>query len=163
MLMYAHNLKSPITMLHMLGVIMPILGLVILPLVVSFMEGVSWYHIAALYNIALPISVYYMGKNILSRRPTGYGDSDIGENPEYDNYKKISFKIFGREHLMKPLVISIFLGIVLFFIGISPIIMHMINPTFDMGFGPEDKNSPCLKRFCKKVDGNKRKDKKCGE
>src|SRR3989344_7909070 len=36
MLHYAQNLKSPITMLHMLGIILPILGLVILPLVVSF-------------------------------------------------------------------------------------------------------------------------------
>ena len=38
MLHYSHNLQSPITMLHMLGIILPILGLVILPLVVSFME-----------------------------------------------------------------------------------------------------------------------------
>ena len=41
MLHYAQNLKSPITMLHMLGIILPILGLVILPLVVSFMEAVK--------------------------------------------------------------------------------------------------------------------------
>ena len=77
MLHYAQNLKGPITMLHMLGVILPILGLVILPLMVSFMEGVSWYHIAALYNIALPLTVYFLGKNVLSKRPTGYGDTDI--------------------------------------------------------------------------------------
>ena len=37
MLHYAHALKGPMTMLNMLGVILPILGLVILPLVVSFM------------------------------------------------------------------------------------------------------------------------------
>src|SRR3989338_8615666 len=48
MLHYAHELKSPITMLHMLGIILPILGLVILPLVISFMKGVKWYYIAVL-------------------------------------------------------------------------------------------------------------------
>ena len=32
MLHYAHNLKGPLTALHMLGIILPILGLVILPL-----------------------------------------------------------------------------------------------------------------------------------
>ncbi|HLC95903.1 MAG TPA: hypothetical protein VJH97_01105, partial [Candidatus Nanoarchaeia archaeon] len=61
MLHYAHSLKSPITMLHMLGIILPILGLVILPLVVSFMEDVRWFHIAAIYNIALPFGVFYLG------------------------------------------------------------------------------------------------------
>ena len=83
MLHYAHNLQNPITMLHMLGIILPILGLVILPLVVSFMENVKWYHLAVLYNVILTVVVYYLGKNILSRRPTGYGDTDISEeNPE---------------------------------------------------------------------------------
>ena len=148
MLHYAHNLKSPITMLHMLGVIMPILGLVILPLVVSFMDNVMWYHIAALYNVALPISVYYMGKNILSRRPTGYGDTDIGEIPEYESYKKIFFKIGGKEYGINPLFVSIFIGAVLVLIGFSPIIIHIIDPTFDIGFGQKDTASVCGKRFC---------------
>ena len=80
MLHYAQNLKSPITMLHMLGIILPILGLVILPLVVSFVEVIQWYHLAALYNIVLPVVVYYMGKNILSKRPTGYGQGDARAN-----------------------------------------------------------------------------------
>ncbi len=65
MLHYAHNLKSPITMLHMLGVILPILGLVILPLVVNFMGGVKWYHLAMLYDVTLPLGVYLLGKKIL--------------------------------------------------------------------------------------------------
>jgi multisubunit Na+/H+ antiporter MnhG subunit len=86
MLHYAQNLKGPITILHMLGVILPILGLVILPLVVSFMSTVKWYHIATLYNIILPVLVYLVGKNVLSKRPTGYGDTDIAElNPALKN------------------------------------------------------------------------------
>src|SRR3989338_9224665 len=74
MLHYAHNLKSPMTMLHMLGIILPILGLVILPLVVSFMgTGTNPFstaiYIAMLYDVTLPILVLYLGKNILSQRP----------------------------------------------------------------------------------------------
>ena len=71
MLHYAHNLQGPLTMLNMLGIVLPILGLVILPLVVSFMEQVRWYHLMLLYNIALPIGVFYMSRAVLSTRPTG--------------------------------------------------------------------------------------------
>src|SRR3989344_9371810 len=39
MLHYAHNLQNPITMLHMLGVILPVLGLVMFPLIGSFLSG----------------------------------------------------------------------------------------------------------------------------
>lgn len=135
MLHYAHNLKSPITMLHMLGVILPILGLVILPLVVSFMENVNWLHILFLYNIVLPVSVYIIGRLILTKRPTGYGDTDISEeHPELKKYKNIIVKIGNSDLKINPMYLSIIVGSVLFIIGISPQILHMLDPEFDVKF-----------------------------
>jgi hypothetical protein len=130
MLHYAHNLKSPITMLHMLGVILPILGLVILPLMVNFIGEVKWYHISTLYNVALPLGVFLLGKSVLSKRPTGYGDTDISENP---NLKKLqnTVSIGGLNIRINPLIISVIIGIVLFIVGISPILLNMINCNFD--------------------------------
>ena len=136
MLHYAHNLKSPITMLHMLGVILPILGLVILPLVVSFMDNVTWYHIATLYNVILPLAVYYLGRKILSMRPTGYGDTDISEeNPELKKYKNLIINIGNTQIRISPLMLSLFVGSILLFVGLSPIIIHNLNPSFDISFG----------------------------
>ncbi|MCI0618645.1 hypothetical protein L0244_37180, partial [bacterium] len=139
MLHYAQNLKGPITMLHMLGVILPILGLVILPLVVSFMEGVAWYHIAALYNIALPIVVYIMGKQILSKRPTGYGDTDVAEiNPALKKYRNIIFKIAGVEFTVHPAFVGLVIGVVCSVIALSPLIIHTLNPDYDFKIGGFD-------------------------
>lgn len=134
MLHYAQNLKSPITMLHMLGIILPILGLVILPLVVSFLEGARWYHIALLYNVALPIGVYYLGKTILSKRPTGYGETDISEQPHLKKYKNVIVDIAGIKIGFSPMVFAVVIAVFFFFIGMSPVILHMINPGFDMTF-----------------------------
>jgi len=148
MLHYAHNLQNPITMLHMLGIILPILGLVILPLVVSFMEGVRWYHLAVIYNVILTVVVYYLGKNILSRRPTGYGDTDIAEeNPQLKKYRNVIFKIGGREIQVSPMFFSVFIGVVLFMIGLSPIVFHAIGIP-DFGFGGEELSSACGQRYC---------------
>jgi len=148
MLHYAHNLQNPITMLHMLGIILPILGLVILPLVVSFMENVKWYHLAVIYNVLLTVIVYYLGKNILSRRPTGYGDTDIAEeNPELKKYRNILIKIGNQELQITPLIISVFIGVILFLIGLSPLIFHAIGIP-DFGFGGEDLTSSCKQKYC---------------
>ena len=135
MLHYAHNLKSPITMLHMMGVILPILGLVILPLVVSFMEGVSWYHIAVLYNVIFPVIVYWMGKNILSTRPTGYGDTDVAEtNPELKKYRNLIIHLFGAEIKIPPIFLSLIVIGILFLIGLTPLFLHLAipDPEFDI-------------------------------
>ncbi|MBN1275245.1 hypothetical protein JXA12_03055 [Candidatus Woesearchaeota archaeon] len=124
MLHYAHNLKSPLTTLHMLGIIMPILGLVIMPLVVSFMSNVRWYHLFVLYNVVLPLGVYYLGKNILSTRPTGYGESDISEaNPAFKKYRNIIIRVGKEEVRLNPAFVAVFVFAVLFLIGITPLLL----------------------------------------
>ncbi|MDD5650572.1 MAG: hypothetical protein PHF86_09185 [Candidatus Nanoarchaeia archaeon] len=117
MLHYAQELKNPITMLHMLGVILPILGLVIFPLIAAFMGNlVKWYHIGLLYDVILPIAVFSYGYEILSKRPTGYGESDI-QKRLFNQKRSKAFPIF---------IISVFL-----FIGFLPVILHIINPLYD--------------------------------
>src|SRR3989338_2368386 len=112
MLHYAHNLQSPIIMLHMLGIILPILGLVILPLVVSFLSSdgnplVTAVYISLLYNISLPLSVYYLGQTILSKRPAGYGAADIGERPQFKKYRNVNIPLGGKVSIsVNPLYFS---------------------------------------------------------
>ncbi len=123
MLHYAHNLKSPITILHMLGVILPVLGLVMFPLIGSFLAGaIRWYHLAVLYNLLLPVFVYVMGNNILSKRPTGYGESDIlSTNPELRALQSAPGTVF----------LAVLAGGVLVLAGFLPLLIHLVSPGFD--------------------------------
>jgi len=136
MLHYAHNLQSPMNMLNMLGIVMPILGLVILPLVVSFMDNVKWYHIAALYNVLLPLGVYYMGKQrILSERPTGYGDtSSAEESLEKSSNEKAELNIGGIKIKASALILAVFVFSILLFIGLIPVLLHWVNPDPNFDF-----------------------------
>lgn len=124
MLHYSHNLKSPITILHMLGIILPILGLVIFPLIGSFLGGaIKWYHLMVLYNILLPAFVYLMGNNILIKRPTGYGEGEILQtHPEFKSYQDNIF------------FLAFFVGLIFVGIGFLPVIFHIVNPGYDTEF-----------------------------
>lgn len=148
MLHFAQNLKSPITMIHMLGIILPILGLVILPLVVSFMETVAWYHLAMLYNVILPISVFYLAKTTLSKRPTGYGESDITEeNPELKKLRTLRIKFGSGEISISPLLLSFFLGIILVSIAIFPLVFHATtaDPKWDLVIADDPREGISIK------------------
>lgn len=159
MLHYAHNLKGPITMLHMMGVILPILGLVILPLVVSFSEGVNWYHISLLYNVALPVGVFYLGKKILSTRPSGYGDTDIAEqHPELKKHRNVNINLGFAKYSVNPIMFSILVGALLIMVGISPMMLYAAggsNMEFDFCIGErggivrgEDLEAGSVKGIC---------------
>jgi hypothetical protein len=126
MLHYAHQLKSPITMLHMFGVVLPILGLVIFPLLGSFLGGlIKWYHLAFLYNFLLPLFVYFMGNRLLSARPTGYGQGELLKTyPQYAAYEKVA----------SPLFLGVLVGGLLVLLGLSPLLIHWVDPLYDAEF-----------------------------
>ncbi len=128
MLHYAHGLKGPLTTLNMLGVVLPILTLVILPLVVSFMDDFRWYHLFAMYNIALPTMVYLLGMSILTTRPGGNGDEDVvKKNPSLRKYQNIVVKIGNSEQYIKPIFVVGAIGIFLLFVGFFPLIWNAVG------------------------------------
>ncbi|MBI2573615.1 hypothetical protein HYV86_07155 [Candidatus Woesearchaeota archaeon] len=140
MLHYAHNLKSPMTMLHMLGIILPILGLVILPLVVTFIsEGspfVTALYISMLYNVSLPIGVYFLGRMILSKRPAGYGAVDISEKEGIAKFGMVRLSLSKNVTVaINPLLFSLTVLFVALVIGFSPLVLHAVNPDFEIPLG----------------------------
>ncbi|MBS3144471.1 hypothetical protein J4208_02700 [Candidatus Woesearchaeota archaeon] len=129
MLHYAHNLKSPITVLHMLGIILPILGLVMFPMIGSFLSGlVKWYHIAFLYNLILPFLVMYLGNSMLNTRPTGYGENDILlQHPDLKRYQSLANGV-------SPLSITLSIISLFCIVGFIPIYIYFFSPDFDFPF-----------------------------
>lgn len=138
MLHYAQELHSPVTMVTMLGVILPMLTMIILPLAVSFMEGVRWYHLFAFYDVILPIIIFYLVYDILSTRPTGniaVGSNNSFEDPKYSDMTKLIIKDKKNpKNVMKidAINISLFILIIFLLFGFSPIIIHFLNPNFEM-------------------------------
>ena len=133
MLHYAQDVKSPITMLHMLGVILPILGLIVLPLLGGMM-GVNWFHVLLVYNLALPLIVFYIGYSILAKRPVGYAQTDIAESSEeYRRMQMLSLKT-GKdsEMLINPKHVAIFIIALFIIIGFSPFVLHVMDPVADL-------------------------------
>lgn len=134
MLSYSHELKSPITLLYMLGVVLPILGLVILPMVASFLTSESTPfvilgYLILIYNLGLPIAVFYLSKSILSKRPTGYGDEDISEfDPGVKKYKNVVVNLGKKQMFVNPLFFSLLIGGAILFVGLIPVLLGITVP-----------------------------------
>ncbi|MFH0798516.1 MAG: hypothetical protein V1906_03835 [Candidatus Woesearchaeota archaeon] len=132
MLHYAQNIKNPITTLHMLGVILPILGLIVLPLLGSFL-GVKWYQLGLIYNFMLPLIVYFIGYSIMSKRPVGYGQGGMFEDsPRFANMKLLQIGEGENASYIEPKNVAIAIMFVFAVIGMLPLIIHLVDPNFDI-------------------------------
>jgi Flp pilus assembly protein TadB len=89
MLRYSREIRSPLTNVYMLGIILPTLGLALLPLATTLLGGViKWPHVFVIFNIIIPFGVFYLTQNIMLKRPGGYGESSsLENNPLFKEYK----------------------------------------------------------------------------
>ena len=115
MLRFTHNVKSPLTNVYMLGVVLPTLGLALLPLATAMLGGLlNWVHIFILFNLIIPFFVFYLTDKVLFLRPGGHGESSLLErNPLYPRYKSNA-----------PYFKAFFMVLPFFVIGLIPFIFQ---------------------------------------
>ncbi|MDO8517625.1 MAG: hypothetical protein Q7S33_05885 [Nanoarchaeota archaeon] len=125
MLKYTHDVKSPLTNIYMLGIVLPTLSLAILPLASTMLQGaIQWYHILLIYNLIIPFFVFYLTENVIVSRPGGYGESSLLElNPLYYKYKST-----------KPYWIAFLVSFPLFLIGLIPFLLRYTDLNLIFGF-----------------------------
>ncbi len=124
MLSYTREIRTPLTNIYMLGIILPTLALALLPLAaVVIGGGMKWYHIFVLFNLIVPLGVYFMTSEVLLKRPGGYGETSLLEkNPLYSKFVS-----------NKPWMISGLIAIPLFIIGLLPFLFQVDFLTDSIG------------------------------
>jgi hypothetical protein len=115
MLHFSHDVASPITNIYMLGIVLPTLGLALLPLASTLMGGaIKWYHVAVLFDIVIPFFIFYMTNNVLAKRPGGFGETELLEKNK--NYKYYA----DKSHYTKAFL----LALPFFILGILPFLFQ---------------------------------------
>ena len=117
MLKFTHMVKSPLTNVYMLGVVLPTLGLALIPLATAMLEGIlTWVHVFLLFNMVIPFLVYYLTDKVIFLRPGGYGETSLLErNPLYPKYKSKA-----------PYVKAFLMTLPLFILGLLPLIFKYL-------------------------------------
>ena len=92
MVHYTNDLRTPISALFMLGITLPIMGLVMLPIVGAFLgELISSTALFIFYNILLPLVVLIMMIQILANRPSAFPQVDLSNHPDAPPEGKFNF------------------------------------------------------------------------
>ena len=128
MLRYTQSIKAPLTNLYMLGIVLPTLGLALLPLASTLLGGVlKWTHILIMFNIIIPFFVFYLTLQIMLKRPGGYGETSLLEkNPLY--YQYVS---------KKPYYMAAAISVPFFLLGLIPLLFRFTPIPTWLGFAKD--------------------------
>ncbi len=132
MIGFARGLRLPIVILYMLGIVLPVMGLVIAPIMTTLMgSGLSAPALIVVYNILLPFVIYIMLKIVLSNRPGGFTVPDIEGYPGVPKpgHYLVTTRS-GREYQIPLFWVSL----IVFFIVASPGLLMLTEPQPAVGF-----------------------------
>jgi hypothetical protein len=135
---YVEEVSSPIMLLHVMGLLLPAMGLLMFPMVSIFLhQQISTPQLILGYVFLLPLANYFFIKRILQKRPGAFMVPDISKHPELppEDYFEIKF---GNNRFWVPIfILSLLLG----FIVMSYGILHFIDLSFNLASPPPDIHS----------------------
>ncbi|RLJ07657.1 MAG: hypothetical protein DRP16_03050 [Candidatus Aenigmatarchaeota archaeon] len=121
---YAQDLHLPVMVIHMMGIVLPILGTIMAPLAAVFMSDiVSPFHFVLAYDIVLPILIVWFINNTLSKRPVTFSQVDVSHHPELPPPGKFFLK-------KKPIPVWPVSLLVLIGFLILPVTYFLQNPQY---------------------------------
>ncbi len=95
---YAQGLKTPVMVINAMGAMLPVLGMIMLPLISVFMGGaITPMHLFIVFNIMLPGFLWVFMQRVLSSRPPTVSSQPVNDDtmPPLGKYK---LDIFGDTH-----------------------------------------------------------------
>ncbi|GEM_PF-1762522 len=114
---YSRALELPIQVIHAFGIILPVLGMVVLPILTILLsdsiKNLSFYLIS-FYDIVLPIVLMFFINNTLEKRPPTFGRVDVSRHPSLP--KKGYFRMCYKEKTIDIKISHVLYGALFFFL-----------------------------------------------
>ncbi|NIO22986.1 MAG: hypothetical protein GTN38_03080 [Candidatus Aenigmarchaeota archaeon] len=109
---YAQELSMPVTIIHMMGIILPVIGSIMAPLAAVFLaEMVRMEYFIIGYDVVLPVFLIWFINSILKRRPTTFSQVDTSRHPDLPPKGNLLIRR-GKTRVMIPVLpISIAIGL----------------------------------------------------
>jgi len=130
---FARGMRMPIVALYMLSIVLPVMGLILAPLITSFMaDTVNANWLIAIYNVVLPLIIYSVTKSIMSKRPGAFQQPDIDDLEGIPKPGRFLLKAKKKDIQVPVLPIAILFGLLIAIPGIR-FLMGEAPSTFTIG------------------------------
>jgi len=134
---YAQDLTLPVSVIHMMGIVLPILGSIMAPMAAVFLSDIArpeYFFIG--YDVVLPLFIIWFINTVLKKRPTTFSQVDTSLHPELPP-KGSFFVNMGKKKVAMPVLPFSFLTALVFILPAT--LFFMSDPrVFFSGEGVHD-------------------------
>ena len=102
---FTQELNTPVMFIHAMGIILPLLGFVMFPLLAIFLN-IGSAVLFVIYDVMLPAILFFSVKHVLERRPATFSKIDVSMSPDVP--KSGTFLLDGKEVTALPVAGGVF-------------------------------------------------------
>ncbi|MFA5333746.1 MAG: hypothetical protein WC376_04595 [Candidatus Nanoarchaeia archaeon] len=137
MVKYANSLRTPVQAVSLLGITLPILGLVMLPMVSAFLSDlITTDMIFIFYDLILPVIVFFSINAALSKRPTGFAIPNVDSHPDVPLKNTFYLMNKGKKVYLSVFIFPVIALLIFVFLYVSYILsVQGFPPSQDDVFG----------------------------
>jgi hypothetical protein len=117
---YVENISGSITILHIMGILLPVMGLIMFPLISMFLQdSVNPAVMAVGYIIVLPILLYFFIIRILMKRPSAFMVPDVSKHPDLPKKGKFYLYLGKNKYELPILPVVLIVGLLISYYGFN--------------------------------------------
>lgn len=116
---YARDLRTPLLLLHTMGITFPIMGLVMFPMISIFLsETINPLYLIIGYIGILPLFNYFYLRRTISKRPGAFSYPDISHHPDLPPEGKFLIKFGNKKYYINVVMVSLIVAIFIMLPGL---------------------------------------------
>lgn len=121
---YVENITGPINILYFLGMLMPVMGLIMFPMVSLFLyESINPIYIGLCYTVMLPLLILFFMNRILLKRPSAFIIPEISKHPDLPPKNTFLVRLGNRKFFVPIIPVTLMVGFLIMTYGI----LHFID------------------------------------
>ena len=125
---YTEDLRLPVMVIHMMGIVLPVLGAIMAPLAAVFLSRLFSAELFIIgYDVVLPIIILWFINNTLKKRPITFSQIDTRDHPDIPPSGTFMIKRGNKRTAFPVLPIAI---ILLLLLVVLPTYFFMQNPQY---------------------------------
>jgi hypothetical protein len=123
---YAQDLTLPVSIIHMMGIVLPILGSIMAPLAAVFLSDIAkpeYFFVG--YDVILPIFIVWFINSVLKKRPTTFSQVDTSMHPDLPPTGSFSVKMGSKKVNLPAMPFALLVALAF---TIMPLLFFSQNP-----------------------------------
>ncbi len=125
---YTQDLRMPVMIIHMMGIVLPVLGAIMAPLASVFLSSSFRPELFVIgYDIVLPLIIVWFINATLKKRPVTFSEIDIVEHPDIPPQGSFLIKRAGKKIAFPAFPVAF---IIILAICLLPILYFSSHPEY---------------------------------